>query len=254
MYKRQKLEGVVLSYYHLLCGHSGWNRLHAAVSRKYYFSGSREKSRTISSTCQVCCLANPDTSRKRPLAGVLASYPLEIVSCDLLEVEALQGKKQHKILVLCDYFSKVIFAYDMPAFNGKAFIQKFKEFLSISGMVTKLLVVDNATLFSSSEVVVFLELMGVRKVRGNANHSRARGLVENAVKVVQILLRKLLSLSDRYNYEDLLFIAPVLLNRAVNPITGLSPFEILYGRDIQEMGILGNQMRLPEYRVFNSSV
>ena len=53
----KKLEGVVLSYYHLLCGHSGWNRLHAAVSRKYYFSGCREKSRTISSTCQVCCLS-----------------------------------------------------------------------------------------------------------------------------------------------------------------------------------------------------
>ena len=188
------------------------------------------------------------------MQGILASYPLEIVSCDLLEIESIQGKKQHKILVVVDYFSKAIFAYDLPGFTGKAFISKFKEFLANTGMITRLLIVDNATIFSSTEVLVFLELVGVRKVRGNANHSQARGLVEGSIKIIQTLIRKLLALSDRYNYEDVLFLAPVLLNRAVNPITKLSPYEILYGKDLSSLGITGHHLNVPEYRIFSETV
>ena len=248
------LEGVVLSHSHLVCGHTGWNRLYGYVNKRYYFPGSKEKTRNLASTCQVCAVSNPDSVRKRIMQGILASYPLEIVSCDLLEVEALQGKRQHKILVVVDYFSKAIFAYDLLSFTGKAFINKFKEFLSNTGMITKVLIVDNATIFSSQEVLVFLELVGVKKVRGNANHSRARGMVEGSIKIIQTLLRKLLALSDRYNYEDLLFLAPVLLNRAENPVTRMSPYEILYGRDLSSLGITGNHLRIPEFRVFSETV
>lgn len=171
-------------------------------------------------------MCNPNTSKPSPFHGVTASHSMEIVTCDLLEVESYVGKKNHKILVIVDYFTKIIFAYDLLSFTGEAFLNKFKEFLSTTGLITKLLIVDNATLFSNTEVVTFLHLVGIKKVRGNANHSRARGLVESSIRILQTLLRKLLSLSDKYNYEELLFLAPVLLHRTKNSITGLSPYEI----------------------------
>ena len=151
---------------------------------------------------------------------VLSSYPNEIVSCDLLEVESIQGSRSHKILVVSDYHSKAIFCYDLVSFTGKDFIAKFKEFLTATGLVTKILIVDNASLFSSSDVLTFLTLIGIKKVRGNANHSESRGLVEGSIRILQTLIRKMLSLSKKYDYESILFLAPVLLNRAINPITG----------------------------------
>ena len=61
---------------------------------------------------------------------------MEIVTADLLEIDATTGKKQHKILVICDYFTKAIFAYDLSHFTGTAFLTRFREFLSTTGMVT----------------------------------------------------------------------------------------------------------------------
>lgn len=249
-----QLEGVALSYGHLVCGHVGWTRLYSFMMQSYYFEGLKEKCRVISSTCHVCFVSNPSSRRLSPSHGIVASYPLEIATCDLLEIESLVGKKGHKVLVCCDYFSKAIFAYDLKSFTASAFLGKFKEFLMATGMVTKLLVVDNGTIFENKEVLSFLSLIGIRKVRGNANHSQSRGLVESSIRILQTLLRKLLALSDRYNYEDLLFLCPVLLNRAPNRITGWSPYEMLYGRDINILGPLSTYMDPPEYRLFAKTV
>ena len=125
-------------------------------------------------------------------------------------------------------------------------MSRFREFLSTTGMVTKLLIVDNGTIFSNVEVLTFLQTVGITKVRGNANHSRSRGLVESSIRILQTLLRKLLAINDKYDYEHLLFLAPVLLNRAKNPITKISPYELLYCRDISTLGNLGVPITIPE--------
>ena len=236
------LEGVAISHSHLICGHVGWVRLYSFLRDRYFMPQMKEKSKMISTTCQACCVSNPGCTRKSPSGTVLASYPMEIVTADLLEVESNINKTNHKILVICDYFTKAIFTYDMTSFTAKAFLQKFKDFLSTTGLITKLLIVDNASLFSQKDVLKFLHMIGIVKVQGNANHSQARGLVESSIRILQTLIRKLLSLSDRFNYEELLFLMPILLNRAKNPITGLTPYELLYCRNITDLGSLGRKL------------
>ena len=59
---------------------------------------------------------------------------------------------------------------------SSSFITKFKEFLQFTGHSTRLLVVDNPTFFSNKEVLTFLHIVGITKVRGNANHSESRNL------------------------------------------------------------------------------
>ena len=82
----EKLEGVVLSYSHLICGHTGWTRLYAYVRNKYTFNQLKEKAKNIAFNCRVCSVSNPGTRRKTPAASILATYPLEIITADLLEV------------------------------------------------------------------------------------------------------------------------------------------------------------------------
>ena len=248
------LEGVALSHAHMLCGHLGWVRLYQYMKERFVMTGMKAKCKTISTTCQACLVCNPGTLRKSPMGSVLSSYPMEIVTADLLEVEAIVGKKSHKILVICDYFTKMIYAYDLASFTSKAFLEKFKEFLASTGLVTRLLIVDNATIFSNIDVLSFLQLIGIIKIRGNANHSQSRGLVESSIRILQTLIRKLLMVSDKYDYNHILFLAPVLLNRATNPITGFSPYQMLYCRDISTLGTLGTSLTPPEYRLFSDKV
>ena len=164
------------------------------------------------------------------------------------------GKKSHKILVICDYFTKAINAFDMTSFTSSSFISRFKDFLQFTGHVTKLLVVDNATFFGNKEVLTFIHTIGITKVRGNANHSESRGLVESSIQILQTLIRKLLALSPKYDFDSILFLAPVLLNRAPNPITGYSLYEILFGKDLLTLGSLGSNIGMPKYELFTESV
>ena len=46
----------------------------------------------------------------------------------------------------------------------------------------------------------------------------------------------------------------MLLNRAKNPITGLSPYELLYCRDLSTLGNLGVPITIPEYHLFTEKV
>ena len=250
----KSLEGILLSHSHLLLGHAGWNKLYIYVREKYSFPNLKEKCYNFSTLCQVCIVSNPSTLRKSAMHTVVSSFPMEVVTADLLEVEAVVGKKNHKILVICDYFTKVIFTYDLTSFTSKAFISKFKEFLSTTGLVTKVLVVDNASFFGNRDVLSFLHMTGIKKVRGNANHSQSRGLVESTIRILQTLIRKLLSLSDRYDYESILFLAPVLLNRSVNVTTGYSPYEMLFGRDLSKVGPLSSNLDPPTYKIFTEQV
>lgn len=246
------LEGVALSYLHLTGGHIGWTRLYEAVKKRYYFPGAKNKCKNLATTCQACAVSNPSCLRKTNLHSVVSSYPMEIITADLLEVDNIQGNQKHKILVICDYFTKALFAYDLKTTSARSFIEKLKEFLMMTGFGTKLLIVDNATYFSNRELLVFLSLVGIRKVEGNANHSQSRGLVESSIRILQTLIRKLLILSPKYNYEDLLFLAPVLLNSSTNKITGLTPYEALFGR--QNESVIFDSPKRPHYRLFRESV
>ena len=83
-----KLEGTVLSHAHLLCGHIGWNKLYNYVRSRYDFTDKmKDKCRNLASLCHVCYVSNPSTHRKSPLHSIVASYPNEIVTADLQEVE-----------------------------------------------------------------------------------------------------------------------------------------------------------------------
>lgn len=48
--------------------------------------------------------------------------------------------------------------------------------------------------------------------------------------------------------------APVLLNRAPNPVTGFSPYEMLFGKDLSTLGSLGTNLGAPKYKLFTDSV
>ena len=248
------MEGLVLAYSHLVCGHTGWNRLLAYVKTHYKFPHMHKKCIEISTTCQVCHMANPGTRPRTPLHSVLASYPNEIITADFLEVETIQGTGQKKILVICDYFSKAIFPYDIKSYSSSSVIAHLRIYLAHTGFVTKTLIVDNASVFNNVELLSFLDIIGIKKVQGNANHSQSRGLVESSIRILQTLLRKLLSISPRYNYEHLLFLAPVLLNRAKHPVTGMTPYEMLLGRDLHSLGLLGHPIHPREYRLFTDSI
>jgi len=70
IYVPPALEGTLLSYYHLLHGHIGQNKLVLAVSQKYFIPDLNEKVKALVSACHACAVNNPSRRAKISLGSV----------------------------------------------------------------------------------------------------------------------------------------------------------------------------------------
>ena len=122
-------------------------------------------------------------------------------------------------------------------------LEKLREYLMFTGLTTRYVLCDNGAPFSGQEFNKFLYLTGIYKINSTPYLSRARGLVESMNRIITVMLKKLLLLSPRFNFKDILFLAPVFYNSGVHHGTKLAPYTIMYGSDPLARGPLGGQIR-----------
>ena len=239
------LEGVALSYTHLTTGHVGQRKLYLVLSRKYYFPEQEEKCKILVSACHACALNNPLRKRKALAGSVpIASHPFECISMDFLEVvKNTTGVKA--ILVITDHFSKAVMTYFLTSTAASPVLEKLREFLMFTGLSTRYVLCDNGAPFNGQEFNRFLYLTGIYKIKSTPYLSRARGLVESMNRVITVMIRKLLALGPRFNFKDILFLAPVFYNSGVHHGTKLAPYTLMYGSDPLALGPLGGRIRQP---------
>ena len=114
-----------------------------------------------------------------------------------------------------------------------------------TGLSTRYVLCDNGSPFNGQEFNRFLYLTGIYKIKSTPYLSRARGLVESMNRVITVMIRKLLLLSPRFNFKDILFLAPIFYNSGVHHSTKLAPYTIMYGSDPLALGPLGGKIRQP---------
>ena len=239
------LEGVALSYTHLTTGHVGQRKMYLVLSRQYYFPEMEGKCKIFVAACHACTLNNPLRRRKALSGSVpIASHAFECISLDFLEVtKNAAGVKA--ILVISDHFSKAIMTYFMQNTAAAPVLDRLREYLMYTGMSTRYVLCDNGAPFSGKEFNRFLYITGIYKIHSTPYLSRARGLVEAMNGIITVLIRKLLLLSPRFNFKDILFLAPVFYNSGVHHGTKLAPYTLMYGTEPLALGPLGGKVRNP---------
>ena len=195
------LEGVALSYYHLISGHVGQKKLYKLVRSKFFFRDMEEKCATFCQACHACAIVNPMRLGKFESRSVpVPNSSWETISMDFLEVSKnTVGVKA--ILVITDHFSKAIFTFLMKTTAAAPVLDRVRDFLMFTGCATRYVITDNGSPFSGAEFNKFLYVLGIYKVKSTPYLSRARGQVESCNRIITVLLKKLLLLSPRYNYK-----------------------------------------------------
>ena len=247
------LEGTALSYYHLISGHIGQKKLYKLLRSRFFFENMEEKCAVFCTACHACAIVNPDRRGKFESGSVpIPNSSWETISMDFLEV-AKNSVGIKAILVITDHFSKAIYTFMMKSMAAAPVIERVRDFLMFTGCATRYVLTDNGSPFSGSEFNKFLYVMGIYKIKSTPYLSRARGQVESCNRIITVLLKKLLLLSPRYNYKDILFLAPVLYNSGVNLQTKMIPYEIIFGRVPLHSGPLSGKVREPP-KLFSDTV
>ena len=237
------LEGVALAYYHLLAGHAGVHKLEKLITKKYFFPGISEKCVAMTRGCQTCFVTNPATLRKVREGTFYTpphAYHTLFVDC----IEGLPPNKQgySTILVVVDYLTGAFYNYPLKKATTAAILDKLSTLLQYTGLCTKVLFCDNAAYFRSREFLNFFNLLGIVVPKTNAYHSMSKGVVECKNKTLQMLLKKMLALSDTYSWHQASFLCSVMLNEAPHAGTGLSPNSVIFGSSRVDLGPLGTEV------------
>ena len=163
-FRRQALHGC-----HDDLGHLGMGQTIDLLRDQFYWPGMMEDTITHIKQCKTCLRfkAAPD---KAPMENVNVTYPMELVHMDYLMIEANEGGKDVRILVITDHFTWYAQAIVTRSQTAKCTAQNlWDKFIVHCGLPEKILT-DQGCNFENDLLRVLCEIAQVKKIRTSGYH------------------------------------------------------------------------------------
>ena len=222
----EKLEGLLLAFYHLSYGHAGAAKLQIMTSN-YYFPNKFDKIRHLTSRCYCCFLNNYPTHKNNAGFYPIPLYFGHTLFCDLAE-NLNQSKTFSHLLIFVCAMSGFLFVYPLKAktSSGPLYHILFHLYQLLN---IKYLITDNGALFSEKTFLSTLTSLNIQKIQIASLSPQSNGLAEANVKIAKTLLKRTLSNFPTYDWYSLLPVVIKQYNCSVNMITKYSPLAFLHG-------------------------
>jgi hypothetical protein len=222
---------------HEFLGHVGPEKVWNFMTLRYAWADSKG-ARIFNESCSKNCLTCQASSRGETLKGPIDSTPIPpapmiSVALDIFKMPLVmyEGENYNTMAVCVDRHSGWIVA--TPFFEkgltgaklAKAMIKNQWRPFGVPSIISS----DQGSHFVNTWWQTMCSLMGIRQAFSQAYHHQANGRVERAGQQVMEILRKLF-VGEKINWVEAL---PQTLDRIhdVKGESGLSPYEILFGRE-----------------------
>lgn len=199
----------------------------AIIANVFTAYGFSNYSKKICLACTICAKHNPQ-GNVRPKRGHFpkTEFPFQHICMDFIELNKCEGKKY--CLVIVDMFTKWVEVF--PCVNPDAItVAKaiVKEIIPQYGIPEKIYS-DNGTHFVNSVISLMAQKLQIELKNHCAYHPQSAGLVERHNGIIKSKLKKIMEETGK----NWLYCLPlVVLNMHVTPASsGLTPFEMMYGR------------------------
>ena len=215
-----------LTMAHEASGHQGSDRTLSILSDSVYWVGMARDVNCHCTHCFKCQVSKAPVNKPAPLQPVITTRPWEMVAVDILKVPPSGAGKQY-ILVVQDYFSKWPFAFAMTDQKADRIVQLLKDnVFALVGPPTKLHS-DQGRNFERCILSDLCAAFGVTKSCTTPYHPMGDGLVERMNRSLLNLLRTYTD--SRHDWEEHLQLLLFFYRTTRHSVTGLSPYEILFG-------------------------
>ena len=212
-------------------GHFGRDAIYNALVRRrhVWWPKMRKEIELIIERCDKCLAYTATKGRWHPALSLHTSYPGQHYQMDLMELPRSRQDCE-TLLVLIDLFTGFVMLKPVWRDDAKHIAELLLEIFSIIGP-GKVLESDNDSKFISDVLRAFNELIGVNQRFITPYHPQSNGRVERAIQTVRHTIRKLLEGSSA-DWPLAVPFVQLTINRKINRRTGVSPFELMYGREM----------------------
>ena len=223
----QEYRKLALKLLHDNFGHLGIDRTTIFVVERFFWPKMSDYVRNYISNCQRCIRFRqaPQVTELQPID---ATYPLQVVHMDFLQI----GRKQDKntsVLIVTDHFTRYAQAYvthdQTAATVVKVFIDKF---VTHYGWPERILT-DQGQCFEVKLFTALCREARIRKMRTMPYHPMGNGQAERFNRTLLTMIGTLPS-DQKLNWQTWVNDLVQAYNSSMSSVTGYSPYFLMFGR------------------------
>ena len=213
-----------------LAGHLGIKRTILRAKHHFFWPAMFRHIKTFVRGCETCEQNKSDSNhRKAPLKSIDINEPFVFWAMDYMGPlpETARGNKH--LLVVMDHFTKWCEVF--PTKDQKAHTVAH---ILVSRVFSRfgpphVIHSDQGRNFESNLMQEVCQLMGIHKSRTTAYHPQCDGLVERQNRTLQNILAAYVS-DHQDDWDQWVSLAVYAYNTSTHESTGLSPYELVFGR------------------------
>ena len=217
-----------------IAGHFSHRKTEIKVCKKFWWPGVSSDIRRYCRSCDQCqkTSARGRTRKVAMKSMPIISVPFERVAVDLVGPLSPPSNSGHRyILTLIDYASSFLEAVPMKEITSISIAEALVSVFSRVG-IPREIISDRGTQFTSELMGEIHKLIGIKPIFTTPYHPMMNGKLERQHAVLKSVLKKLCS--EKPKEWDRYLIPTLFAMREIpSDTTGLSPFELVYGRQVR---------------------
>ena len=225
------LRAQVMQLAHEGMGHMGFKRVLVLIKQKFVWPGMGVDVRAHCESCRVCQMSKRQNARKAPLMiRPVLSEPFEAIAFDLVgPMDPGQGGCRFLLTAIC-MASRWPEAIPLRTVTAEDVAEGMFAVFSRTGLPLQLLT-DQGPQFMSAIVKSMCKQLKVDNIRTAPYHPECNGMIERMHGTLNSMLTKASSLG--LDWVKQVPFALFAMRLAPNRDTGLSPFQLVYGRQVR---------------------
>uniref|UniRef100_A0A8C7WTQ9 Gypsy retrotransposon integrase-like protein 1 n=1 Tax=Oryzias sinensis TaxID=183150 RepID=A0A8C7WTQ9_9TELE len=216
-------------------GHLGRHKTYLRVSSRFFWPSMYTDIQTYCATCPTCqktaITHKSDRALLHPLP--IISTPFRRIAMDIVGPLPKSSSGHKYILVVCDYATRFPEAFPLRTITAPAVMRALIQFFSRGGIPDEILT-DQRTNFTSRLMKLFQQQLGITAIKATTYHPQTNGLVECFNQTLKRMLQKFVSDTGK-DWDRWLPFLLFAYREVSQASTGFSPFELLYGWDVQSL-------------------
>ena len=218
------LRSRVIDHFH--AGHPGLNTMCIRLSHSLYWPSYKEDLTKAKLSCPTCMAYAPSTPAMPPSPPVAPEYPFQSVVCDFFTISGLT------YAALADRYSNWLSVLRLKRDTSAELISALRNYFATFG-IAETFSSDGASIFTSATFQDFCARWGIQQRISSAYFPQSNKRAEVAVKHAKRMVRDSLGPGGTLDTDAL---ARALLAHRNTPdqLTGLSPAQVIFGRQLRD--------------------
>jgi len=218
---------------HQTLGHIGITRTSAVLKQQYFWPGMDTDIRLIVNTCRPCLEKKSGNMGLQPKPqSSMTGFPFEKVAIDITG-PLPPGHNGHRYLLgIVDYYSKFPVLVSIQNTDAKTVAEALvKHWIAIFGSPHSIHS-DRGSCFQAELFQELCKFFQINKTKTAPYHPQADGVIERLFRTVKDMMYSTVRTYKR-DWVTLLPIVEMGLRSTINCSTKLSPYQVLFGRQMR---------------------